>query len=242
MEDVNSVDMMTTNTGSNGSRWNPTKEQINLLESFYNQGIRTPTAEQIQQITGMLRAFGHIEGKNVFYWFQNHKARQRQKQKQENLAFFNHFHYPYPHPHHHLYLQHCPNVMYRPYYVPPQGDLGFYAKSPGLFLSAGSTTGYKRNAQKMEIMHKPSPPIGDEESNTASVKCSPETLDLFPLLPTGILQASKSVSGVSGDAPSSGSLEINCCGDEHRGGGGGGSAGDHPFFDFFCGNGRYGAH
>lgn len=108
MEDSNSVDMLTTNAATNGSRWNPTKEQINLLESLYNQGIRTPTAEQIQQITGMLRAFGHIEGKNVFYWFQNHKARQRQKQKQENLAFFNHFHYPYPHPHH-LYLQHCPN-------------------------------------------------------------------------------------------------------------------------------------
>lgn len=73
------------------SRWNPTKEQINMLENLYMQGIRTPSAEQIQQITTSLRAFGHIEGKNVFYWFQNHKARQRQKQKQESLAYINHF-------------------------------------------------------------------------------------------------------------------------------------------------------
>ncbi|KAF5930862.1 hypothetical protein HYC85_031735 [Camellia sinensis] len=73
------------------SRWNPTKEQITILENLYKQGIRTPTAEQIQQITGRLKSFGHIEGKNVFYWFQNHKARQRQKQKQESLAYFNRY-------------------------------------------------------------------------------------------------------------------------------------------------------
>ncbi|CAA7032217.1 unnamed protein product [Microthlaspi erraticum] len=75
-------------TGSS-SRWNPTKDQITLLENLYKQGIRTPSADQIQQITGRLRAYGHIEGKNVFYWFQNHKARQRQKQKQERIAYFN---------------------------------------------------------------------------------------------------------------------------------------------------------
>ncbi|ESQ42425.1 hypothetical protein EUTSA_v10014457mg [Eutrema salsugineum] len=74
---------------ASSSRWNPTKEQITLLENLYKQGIRTPSADQIQQITGRLRAYGHIEGKNVFYWFQNHKARQRQKQKQERIAYFN---------------------------------------------------------------------------------------------------------------------------------------------------------
>ncbi|CAH8306333.1 unnamed protein product [Eruca vesicaria subsp. sativa] len=47
-------------TGSS-SRWNPTKEQITLLENLYKQGIRTPSADQIQQITGRLRAYGHIE-------------------------------------------------------------------------------------------------------------------------------------------------------------------------------------
>lgn len=29
----------------------------------------------------MLRQYGKIEGKNVFYWFQNHKARERQKKR-----------------------------------------------------------------------------------------------------------------------------------------------------------------
>ena len=87
--------------GSNGvaasSRWNPTKEQISMLENLYKQGIKTPSAEEIQQITARLRAYGHIEGKNVFYWFQNHKARQRQKQKQETIAYFNRFlHTPQP--------------------------------------------------------------------------------------------------------------------------------------------------
>ncbi|KFK27463.1 hypothetical protein AALP_AA8G386400 [Arabis alpina] len=71
------------------SRWNPTKEQITLLENLYTQGIRTPSANQIQHITDRLRAYGHIEGKNVFYWFQNHKARLRQRQKQERIAYFN---------------------------------------------------------------------------------------------------------------------------------------------------------
>lgn len=91
------------NNGPGGSRWNPTKEQINMLESLYRQGLRTPTAEQIQQITTRLRVYGHIEGKNVFYWFQNHKARQRQKQKQESFAYFNRFLHSSPvfSPYHH---------------------------------------------------------------------------------------------------------------------------------------------
>ncbi|EAZ14102.1 hypothetical protein OsJ_04026 [Oryza sativa Japonica Group] len=70
------------------ARWTPTKEQIAVLEGLYRQGLRTPTAEQIQQITARLREHGHIEGKNVFYWFQNHKARQRQKQKQQSFDYF----------------------------------------------------------------------------------------------------------------------------------------------------------
>ena len=76
---------------TSSSRWNPTKEQISLLENLYKEGIRTPNAEQIEQITNRLRAYGQIEGKNVFYWFQNHKARQRQRQKQERNAYFNRF-------------------------------------------------------------------------------------------------------------------------------------------------------
>ncbi|XP_022776423.1 WUSCHEL-related homeobox 6-like [Durio zibethinus] len=65
------------------SRWNPTPEQLLALEELYRRGTRTPSAAQIQQIANRLRRFGKIEGKNVFYWFQNHKARERQKRRRE---------------------------------------------------------------------------------------------------------------------------------------------------------------
>ncbi|XP_018454131.2 WUSCHEL-related homeobox 6 [Raphanus sativus] len=63
------------------SRWNPTPEQITALEEIYRRGTRTPTTEQIQQIAAKLRKYGRIEGKNVFYWFQNHKSRERLKRR-----------------------------------------------------------------------------------------------------------------------------------------------------------------
>lgn len=66
------------------SRWNPTPEQLQTLEELYRQGTRTPSAEQIQHITAQLRRYGKIEGKNVFYWFQNHKARERQKRRRQH--------------------------------------------------------------------------------------------------------------------------------------------------------------
>lgn len=63
------------------SRWTPTPEQLLVLEELYRHGKRTPSAQQIQEITAMLRRFGKIEGKNVFYWFQNHKARDKRKRR-----------------------------------------------------------------------------------------------------------------------------------------------------------------
>ncbi|GFQ06764.1 protein wuschel [Phtheirospermum japonicum] len=81
----------TTNNGGKSSsylcrqsstRWSPTSEQIRILkELYYNNGVRSPSAEQIQRISAKLRQYGKIEGKNVFYWFQNHKARERQKKR-----------------------------------------------------------------------------------------------------------------------------------------------------------------
>ncbi|KAL6844417.1 hypothetical protein ACP4OV_026090 [Aristida adscensionis] len=68
------------------SRWTPTPEQIKKLKELYHDcGIRSPNAEQIQRITAMLRQHGRVEGKNVFYWFQNHKARERHKRRLTNL-------------------------------------------------------------------------------------------------------------------------------------------------------------
>ncbi|GLJ55420.1 hypothetical protein SUGI_1189870 [Cryptomeria japonica] len=74
------------------TRWNPTAEQLRILRELYSTiGIRSPTADQIQRIVWKLSRYGKIEGKNVFYWFQNHKARERQKKRlaaaQENLAY-----------------------------------------------------------------------------------------------------------------------------------------------------------
>ncbi|KAJ1431037.1 Homeobox-like domain superfamily [Sesbania bispinosa] len=73
-------------THPGGTRWNPTQEQISILEMLYRGGMRTPNAQQIEQITAQLGKYGKIEGKNVFYWFQNHKARERQKQKRNSLG------------------------------------------------------------------------------------------------------------------------------------------------------------
>ncbi|CAH8361234.1 unnamed protein product [Eruca vesicaria subsp. sativa] len=81
------------------TRWCPTPEQLMILEEMYRSGIRTPNAVQIQQITAHLAFYGRIEGKNVFYWFQNHKARDRQKLRKK-LAKQLH-----QQQHHHLQLQ-----------------------------------------------------------------------------------------------------------------------------------------
>ncbi|XP_008802536.2 WUSCHEL-related homeobox 1-like [Phoenix dactylifera] len=65
-----------------GTRWIPTADQIRILRDlYYNMGIRSPTAEEIQKISAALRKYGKIEGKNVFYWFQNHKARERHRKR-----------------------------------------------------------------------------------------------------------------------------------------------------------------
>ncbi|KAK1312860.1 WUSCHEL-related homeobox 7 [Acorus calamus] len=73
---------------SNGStnmnkcgRWNPTAEQVRFLTDLFRSGLRTPSTDQIQRISSQLSFYGHIESKNVFYWFQNHKARERHKRR-----------------------------------------------------------------------------------------------------------------------------------------------------------------
>lgn len=51
------------------------------LQEVYSSGTRTPTTQQIQEIASKLQKYGRIEGKNVFYWFQNHKSRERVKRR-----------------------------------------------------------------------------------------------------------------------------------------------------------------
>ncbi|KAL4587616.1 hypothetical protein LXL04_000488 [Taraxacum kok-saghyz] len=86
-------------SGSGSSRWCPTPEQVMLLEGMYRGGLKTPTATQIQQITARLSIYGKIQGKNVFYWFQNHKARDRQKLRKKLNAWYQ-LHRPNYHPLH----------------------------------------------------------------------------------------------------------------------------------------------
>lgn len=81
--DQNKKEFNTTPQVVVSSRWNPTPEQLRALEDLYRRGTRTPNADQIQHITSQLRRYGKIEGKNVFYWFQNHKARERQKRRRQ---------------------------------------------------------------------------------------------------------------------------------------------------------------
>ncbi|KVH94587.1 Homeodomain-containing protein [Cynara cardunculus var. scolymus] len=85
--------------GGGGSRWCPTPEQVMLLEGMYRGGLKTPTATQIQQITARLSLYGKIQGKNVFYWFQNHKARDRQKLRKKLMSIYQHqrLYSPYHH-------------------------------------------------------------------------------------------------------------------------------------------------
>ncbi|XP_076910359.1 protein WUSCHEL-like [Bidens hawaiensis] len=107
------------------TRWTPTSDQIRILkELYYNNGIRSPTADQIQRIAAQLRQYGKIEGKNVFYWFQNHKARERQKKRFAPAAvappqshFSDHINHHLPAAaamqiptHHHLYHHQDPPV------------------------------------------------------------------------------------------------------------------------------------
>ncbi|KAK6926958.1 Homeobox domain [Dillenia turbinata] len=145
------------------SRWNPTKEQITVLEGLYRQGIRTPSAEQIQQITSRLKSYGHIEGKNVFYWFQNHKARQRQKQKQENMVYFNrYFHHKSSSSSPPVFASPsaCPNglafsfylisVVYGPYYI-PQSGVAFYPQYNQVLLPANANGTNKRRSTTTTI-------------------------------------------------------------------------------------------
>ncbi|XP_030471929.2 WUSCHEL-related homeobox 3-like [Syzygium oleosum] len=101
---------------SASTRWCPTPEQLMILEEMYRSGVRTPNAAQIQQITAHLSMYGKIEGKNVFYWFQNHKARDRQKLRRKLSKQLHHHHYQlnnsllYNH-HHHPHYDHQHMMM-----------------------------------------------------------------------------------------------------------------------------------
>ncbi|KAI5670523.1 hypothetical protein M9H77_10887 [Catharanthus roseus] len=98
MDDISSFCMKAARGGGNGGggggtkcgRWNPTAEQVKVLTDLFRSGLRTPSTDQIQRISSQLSYYGKIESKNVFYWFQNHKARERQKRRRVSTAKENH--------------------------------------------------------------------------------------------------------------------------------------------------------
>ncbi|KAL4576181.1 hypothetical protein LXL04_012270 [Taraxacum kok-saghyz] len=73
--------------GAKCGRWNPTNEQVKVLTDLFRSGLRTPSTDQIQKISSQLSFYGKIESKNVFYWFQNHKARERQKRRRVYVEY-----------------------------------------------------------------------------------------------------------------------------------------------------------
>ncbi|KAL4372458.1 hypothetical protein AHAS_Ahas06G0267800 [Arachis hypogaea] len=162
-------------THPGGTRWNPTQEQIGILEMLYRGGMRTPNAQQIEQITAQLGKYGKIEGKNVFYWFQNHKARERQKQKRNSLG-----------------LSHTPRT---PAAVAATAATTTIVSSPTFAASLSFETS---RGEVIERDHEDSPykkcrswvfEYMEDQSWSSSSSSSKEeehkTLELFPLHPEG---------------------------------------------------------
>ncbi|PIN26148.1 hypothetical protein CDL12_01103 [Handroanthus impetiginosus] len=146
-----------------GTRWNPTQEQIGILEMLYRGGMRTPNAQQIEHITAQLGKYGKIEGKNVFYWFQNHKARERQKQKRNSLG-----------------LSQSPRTPPSPIFSAATSLLLSPTKGSGPGEESSGTP-YKRTCRSW--------PFDQEEDNRYCTEVEEEgenrTLKLFPLHPEG---------------------------------------------------------
>ncbi|GJN18128.1 hypothetical protein PR202_gb05255 [Eleusine coracana subsp. coracana] len=60
-------------------RWNPRPEQIRILEAIFNSGMVNPPRDEIPRIRLRLQEYGPVGDANVFYWFQNRKARSKNK-------------------------------------------------------------------------------------------------------------------------------------------------------------------
>ncbi|KAJ0983980.1 hypothetical protein J5N97_002336 [Dioscorea zingiberensis] len=217
MEDQEKGNNGSSSSSSSSPRWNPTKEQIGILEGLYRQGIRTPTAEQIQQITARLRQYGCIEGKNVFYWFQNHKARQRQKERQETFAYFTSLvHHPPPPPGK-VFSSFCNPVYLQ---APQVGGIGFYQQPQYQNSFYTSTLRMGMNRERCKAVHN-----GNHCNHEAiNGSTSHQTLELFPLHPTGILEekSGSSLTSVESESLEEGEEEM---GDENM-----------PIYNFFSSN------
>lgn len=123
-----------------------------------------------------------------------------------------------------------------PYYL-PRSEIGFYPQCPKVLLPGGFTGKVKLDEQMENTrgsLHDPAEQynynVMMQMSNIdeVSIDNNQETLPLFPLHPTGILQGRRT-STTPSIASTSSSSETNTAIEE-------GSC-DQPFFDFFSGRG-----
>ncbi|XP_059072883.1 WUSCHEL-related homeobox 4-like isoform X2 [Cryptomeria japonica] len=54
---------------------------FSILNSKFASGTRNPSVDEINRITAELQRHGPVEGKNVFFWFQNAAARDKLKKE-----------------------------------------------------------------------------------------------------------------------------------------------------------------
>ncbi|KAK2402483.1 WUSCHEL-related homeobox [Trifolium repens] len=66
-------------------RWIPRQEQIQILEDIFNSGMMNPPREEIKKIRERLQEYGPVGEINVFYWFQNRKARINKQTQPNNI-------------------------------------------------------------------------------------------------------------------------------------------------------------
>ncbi|KAL4558290.1 hypothetical protein LXL04_036488 [Taraxacum kok-saghyz] len=160
--------------GGGSSRWCPTPEQVMLLEGMYRAGLKTPTAAQIQQITSRLSLYGRVQGKNVFYWFQNHKARDRQKLRKKLMAMYQH---------QSLY----PSYNYHPYAL--QGGYGVVDNASSSCMDWVNKRKIDQTCSKEVKCDCPLMTVMMTEDTSAyCTRVPPKTLQLFPTTTTSSLK------------------------------------------------------
>ncbi|GMI92071.1 PRESSED FLOWER 1, PRESSED FLOWER, WUSCHEL RELATED HOMEOBOX 3 [Hibiscus trionum] len=186
------------------TRWCPTPQQLMMLEEMYRSGLSTPNATQIQHITSQLSLYGKIEGKNVFYWFQNHKARDRQKLRKKLIRQLQHQQQLYHHqqllhyfdspafPHLSCYNSAPPNLL------PQAGIHDEAAKQvmnctwnfdiPGrVDKSKGMVRTYGSDWLMMVDVGPPPPPSAPSAASYSMMSRPPlKTLELFPLIASNL--------------------------------------------------------
>ncbi|KAL0537700.1 hypothetical protein IC582_026685 [Cucumis melo] len=165
------------------SRWCPTPEQVMILEEIYRNGLKTPNATQIQHITSHLSFYGKIEGKNVFYWFQNHKARDRQKlrrklykQLQQHHFFMKRQRFDDDHDHHHFFQYFLPH--HDPQLLPQLPSPSSLQRELGEEEAATEVEG---GGGRRWLGGDDGTTVAEEDGETTCGNGSLRTLELFPV-------------------------------------------------------------